>query len=960
MIEQISNRLRRSYRALTTVLLFLAAPPGHAALLKLYAVEAQPLSDALLAFAQQAKLQILFKVQSLPDIEAKPLYGSYSVEQAIEKLLRGTGLSYQLGANGALVITRPPLEPNTENPIPSQGAAPTFAGKRIEEFIVTGIRGSLRQNLAIKRAAGSVTNVITAEDIGKFPDKNVADSLQRMPGISVDRIWGEGRDVNIRGTDKDINRTLMNGQNVASAYWWANDNPSRGFNYSILASELVSSLEVYKSPEADIDEGSIGGTVIVRTRRPLELPSDRFHFTLQQQYSELPDQWDPQVSALYSWKNTEATFGVLAAYNYQSRHLRRDGLEAFPDGQLYSLSDPQGNIEDNVHVPWGMGSAIFQQERVRRTSNLTVQWRPNDHWEWTLNAVQSSMDMDNSNQNYLAVPGGFKLNQQPPAFVSDATILESADGTRSLMAATLENPNTPGAALDAIFRDAFIHTTVVDLDWRYQSNDWSLHGQFGLTRAKGGTDRTRLYRFQGDTRIHYDLASDQVEFQFPDLDPLDATALDQLSSETHEWVRQMDDEEEYVQLDLEKTFDHRWFPSLKMGVKWRDHVIENRRLAGDIDTTHPDWATVRQIGLDEVHRSLSPRLHDESASPGSLRQYAWVDGDLAAQRFDPIFDSSLVVFKNDRNAFYRINEEISAFYVKLNVEHDRWRGNIGLRYVSTEQSSHAFQQEQIVQHHRRYDDWLPSLNIVYEASDTLLFRGGLSRVMARPTFPHLTPSIIIDATDGTASGGNPDLNPFRADQMDIGFEWYFADSAILAMTWFYKDMSTFIFTRRQPEWIDGEWLQVTRPLNAPGADIQGVEVEWQQDLGLGFGVVANYTYTDAKVPSHPGTDSLGLPGNSRDQVNAGVYYEAEPVSLRLSYNYRSDSFGGFSGGTQDVTEAYGQWDFSASVNLTQHLSVVFEGVNLFNEIVYFHTAHGVPQGIYENGRRFLVGIRVSY
>src|SRR6185312_13148082 len=182
---------------------------------------------------------------------------------------------------------------------------------KLEEVLVTGIRNSLRESLDTKRRTDAVVDAITAEDIGKFPDKNVADALQRIPGISVDRIWGEGRDIFVRGTDNTMNRTLMNGQNMASAYWWANDNPSRGFNYDILASELVASLEVYKSPTADMDEGSIGGLVNVRTRRPMELKSFTIQASAEALHSVLGSKTDPQASGLFSWHDDDRRFGAL-------------------------------------------------------------------------------------------------------------------------------------------------------------------------------------------------------------------------------------------------------------------------------------------------------------------------------------------------------------------------------------------------------------------------------------------------------------------------------------------------------------------------------------------------------------------------------------------------------------------------------------------------------------------------
>ena len=211
--------------------------------------------------------------------------------------------------------------------------------KDMEVIQVTGIRKSMAESLYLKKDADSIVDAISAEDVGKFPDKNVADSLQRIPGISVDRTFGEGRDVFVRGTGNGLNRTLMNGQNVASAYWWANDNASRGFNYTMLPSELVSRLKVFKSPQAKLDEGSIGGSVIVHTRRPMELDPIVIQGTVESVYSELPDAVDPQLSGLASWTNEEHSFGVLASYSFQKREVRRDGLEAFPTNSLYSSAD---------------------------------------------------------------------------------------------------------------------------------------------------------------------------------------------------------------------------------------------------------------------------------------------------------------------------------------------------------------------------------------------------------------------------------------------------------------------------------------------------------------------------------------------------------------------------------------------------------------------------------------------
>lgn len=823
-----------------------------------------------------------------------------------------------------------------------------------EELVVTGIRGSLQQALSVKKNSDAIVDAINSEDIGEFPDKNIADSLQRIPGISVDRIWGEGRDIFVRGTNSTMNRTLMNGQNVASAYWWANDNPSRGFNYSILASELVSSLEVYKSPEADIDEGSIGGTVIVRTRKPLDLNAGTLNFSAESVYSELPDVWDPQLSALGSWKNDEGTFGVLASINSQKRRVRRDGLEGFADNTLYSVTDQNGVVTNDVYAVWGGGSAIFQQETERLTSNATVQFKPTDSWDLTLNYVKSEMDSDNNNQNYLFMPGGYKLANGDR--VTNPKFISTGDGKKAIVAGTFENPNSGGAAIEPIFREASVESEVLDFDATYTGQDWTVHAQAGTTSAEGGSDRDVGYWFEANTRERVNLGKNTIEIEYLDIDPKDHSALTLLSA--RDWIRKMEDEENYAQVDAERELDWGIITGFKTGIKFRDETITNNRTVGTTDSNHPAWKT---ITMDQVSGGLTPRLHDEAATAGSLTQYAWIDGNKAKQVIDPMFAAGAMTYTYDKKAFYEINEEITAAYIKADFEIAKVHGNVGVRAVETDQTSKAYIDGELGSVARSYNDYLPSLNLIYDVADDVKIRAAISKVMARPTFQDLSANITINATTASASAGNPNIKPFYANQFEAGVEWYFEEGAILSGTFFTKSLDTFVYTRTATEVIDGQNISVTRPHNASdGADINGFEVQLQKELGAGFGMVANYTFTDATVPAVNGGQKLKLPGNSEDQANASVYYENDSVSIRLSYNFRSEAYGGLTSGSQLVTSDYDQWDATADWAITDEVTLFLTGVNLTNEVIYQHTADGIPVGFYENGARYSVGVRAKF
>lgn len=933
-----------------------------------YQIDRQPLTSALTQFAEQSGLQILFRTQGIPTLVVGPLQGNYAPQEALSLLLDNTHLHYRFGAGTAVVIFQqdnsPPVSDKANGAEQNAGNSPDAEAKNsassLEEIWVTGIRGSIQRNLLQKQNANAMVDIITSEDVGKFPDKNIADSLQRIPGVSVDRIWGEGRDINIRGTDKDINRTLMNGQNVASAYWWANDNPSRGFNYTILASELISSLAVYKSPEADIDEGSIGGTVIIYTHKPFDMKSNTLNLAMEEQYSELPDAWDPQLSLLGSWKNTEQTWGLLASFNWQNRSMRRDGLEAFPDNTLYSVVDDQGGLADDVYVIWGGGSAIFQEERARKTNNMTLQWAPNSAWELVFNYVESSLDMTNSNQNFLFMPGGFKLRETPPAIVSHPRYGNTGDGRQTLLGGIVGNPDSPGAALDAIFRDAYLRSAVYDFDANYKNDTWSLHLQAGITAAEGGSQHDRLYRFLGNTREQFSLTRDSIEVQYLDLNPEDAGSLTEFSSESHDWIRKMEDDETYAQVDYQWEPLQGFISAVKAGIKWRDQTIENNRTIGSIDTSHPDWGVLQSIGLDQVSDSLTPELHRQTATQGSLTRFAWADKALLNQVVSPLLDSGLMVYRYDENAFYEIDEQIKAAYLKANFARGGWRGNLGVRVVNTQQTSMSYRDQVMLEAHRGYNDYLPSVNLAYDFNSRLLWRTSLSKVMARPTYQNLSSNIVIDGTNGTASGGTPDLEPFRAKQFDTGFEWYFDKTAILSATYFYKSISTYIYNETHTETINNALLNVTRPYNAEGARISGWELQWQEDFGSGFGWLSNYTYTHARVPSQDQQQILKLPGNSRDQINTSIYYENDQYSLRLSHNYRSTSYGELISGTQDETRAYRQWDLSCSWVINSNINMFAEAINLTNEPIYSRTANEIPQGLYENGRRFALGARLTF
>jgi iron complex outermembrane receptor protein len=843
----------------------------------------------------------------------------------------------------------------TSEAVPAGAAATEPATATVE---VRGIRERLKRNLAEKRDAGNVIDTVTAEEVGKFPDKNVADSLQRVPGISVDRTWGEGRDIFVRGTDKNLNLTQLNGQAVASGYWWKNDSQSRGFNYDILASELVGSIDVYKSPSADLDEGSIGGLVNVKTRKPFQLKSLVIQGSVEETYSELPKKTDPQFSGLLSWTNDQKTFGALLAVSKQKRTMRRDGLENFTDATKYNIVDQNGAVTPGAYASWGGGSAIFRQDRERTTGNLTLQARPNANTDISLNYMNSDMSMDNSNQNYLWEAGGLadaKGNIQ----VTNPKFITTSDGTKALVGGTV-GP-TGGVSFEPIFRQSYIKSEVLDLEGTYDADTWKFHGQAGTTKGSGGSDHDRNFWFVGNTRTTFNIAPDTYEVKYLDINPLDPKALTLQSS--RDWIRRMETKENYAQGDLTIDINNNFFKAVKVGAKVRDTTVQNRRIIGTDGPGNPGW---QSFSLAELSTGPSPLLSQEAATAGSLTQYAWVNDGLAYSKGFPMYDKGMV-YAEAKGEYYKIKEKIYATYARADFATGPWRGDFGARIVKTDQTSEAYQDLSGTGNYvlgsvsRSYTDVLPNLNAVYSVNKDLLVRGAVARVMARNTYSDLSASTEVSGTTNAATAGNPLLKPYHANQAELGAEWYYADASLLSATVFAKKLDTFIYTQTQLENVAGVMRPVTRPYNANnGETVNGLELQWQQAFSSGFGAIVNYTYTDAKTGANANGQKLNVIGNSRNQANLTGFFEKNGYSVRLSYNYRSKSYGALDEGGQDVTSAYGQWDASASWDVTPKVSVYFTAVNIGNEVIRTNTTDGLPVGVYENGARYGVGVKAKF
>ena len=815
----------------------------------------------------------------------------------------------------------------------------------VEVIQVRGIRGSVVKSINTKRYANSIVDAVTSEDIGKFPDQNVAESLQRITGVSMSRNFGEGERISIRGTSENQNRTLLNGQAVGSADWWVDSSASRGFNYTMLPSEIVSGLEVYKSPEADIDEGSIGGTVIVRTRKPLDLDANKIAGSVLMQHSEISGETDPQLAGLYSWKDEDETFGALVSVFRQERNLRRDGIEAWSwSHRDVTLED--GTTIDNVYTPGGGGSAMFTQERIRTGFSLTLQYRPSDNTDVTFNALDSTMEANNANQNFLWLPGYGNSQYTSLNIVEHDKVGKFAQsGTFGL------SPDGNNILDETKIRNSKLKTKSYDLKIEHEGELWSSSYHIGVTEGSGGTQTDRSVGWEGNAVHSFDASNVESIGTNYAKDPADGNnwQLGFLRYDSNDAL----DKEYYAQADFERPVDLAVFSKVKMGVKYRDHKRENIRLRSQT-RTDLNWS------LADYSFAAPSDFLSGVGTNGTLRDYAMTDlaktraaGDALNWQYGLLHDSN-----------FAIKEEIVAGYVKADIDVEGMRGNLGVRLVETQQTTGAYvgpaDAKVWKEEDTSYFDILPSVNLAIDLDEDMLLRFGAARVMTRPDYAAMTNATTYNTETRVGTGGNSKIDPYRATQFDIGYEWYFSEAGIFSAAIFYKDLQSTLGNNTQTEVFDGVPIEISRPINGPSGTLQGLELGFQTEIVDGFGVSANYTYVDGESKDVDGNDIL-IPGISESTFNISTYYEADTFSGRISYNYRT----GYDTGRAwpGYQDAYGQIDASLSYHITQNVTAVFEAVNLTDEHTVSYQEKGVEQaltGVYADGRRFTAGVRFNF
>ena len=905
------------------------------------------------------------------------------------------------------------------------GPGSAFGQEVIEEIVVTGIRKSQRDALNIKRNNVNFVDAISAEDVGKLPDRNIAEALQRVPGIAIQRERGEGDFVSIRGLGPDFVRGTVNGRTYTSGTesydstlnGAAAKTTGRATNFDVLPSEIIDTLEVYKSASAEQVEGGIGGVVNVKTARPMEV-GNTYGGTLRGQYGDFSKETDPAGSGYFSWNNDD-NFGILAALSYSERSIREDLANTWgylPPG-LAPVLDTGGNgMGDRMDFffPSAANPEIFLEGRERVTASATLQWLVTEDTEVTADVLWSERDV--SSDQYGAIfyfapwTGGNSI-------CNGANTDESWDcGGAGL---DFENHTLVSAPLSSGI-DNFTDTRGgrdeslnLGLNIDHQVDAWNFSGDLSWADASGDLMHSRsVASFAADgvvppaqeggkpTAVHTGIRGrsstrDNAVHFIPD-------AADPRLMQPDNWVLQQNE------IIVRDNTDEELALKLDIAYEQPDAAISALKFGGHFRSREKSFDTSKaNSGLGEGRDNpvLATSVADSTMSaPGNF-----LDGtpDWLSPS-DILFPNNPVVFaarganlvpQRIEVETFAAEEDVYALYLQADLRGSvadmELSGNAGVRFVHTELD--IVGQSQKVQLRQsgtirvpeffgpvedfpfsdEYTKLLPSLNLRLDINDELLARFSYSKTLTRPEFTFLAPTFsITNPTNFLASNGNPGLLPYLADNIDLSLEWYFNEASALTAAIFYKQVDDFITDSiaRNVDIAGVTWAEVKRPENQGEAEIFGFEVGYTHALTFlpapfdGLGVILNLTGVDSELKLKTG-DEVPFPGVSDLSINSAIYYDKGPFQVRLAYSWR-DKFLFDPAGIWDnelYVDDYGQLDFSASYEITDNFTTFVDVINLSDEQeLHLSDWSGLaagssrPLSLGQVGRRIGFGVRARF
>ncbi len=780
------------------------------------------------------------------------------------------------------------------------------------EMIVRGQRSGQASAINQQRVADTISSIVSADAIGQFPDQNAAESLQRLPGLSIERDQGEGRFVGIRGIDPNLNNVTINGLNIPSP-----ESGVRSVALDVIPSELIQTLKVSKSVTSDMDADAIGGAVEVKSLSAFDRKTNTASITVQGSQNALRDQTSPKVSGSMTRKVTD-DFGVAAALSWFDRDFGSDNIES--------------NGDDEVEQRY------YAINRERLGAALNFDYRPDFNNQYFLRTLYSEFTDEE-----------FRLAN---TFVFDGEDSEIERGSKDRLETQSILTLTAGG--------------------EHQLDTWQLDWQLGYAKSDEDEPDALYYNFitENDS-IDADLQTRiPVVSQNADAMSLSTYELDEISFEDN----YTKDTETSIKVDITRpvTFgSHKG--EIKLGTKYRSREKDRDSSIfiydGDFDgvdpamfaTNTPDW------GLGDFGPGLDrAAMRSNFNANRSALELAELDSELESNGASYVNEEDIFA------AYLMSSVDINDWRIVAGVRYEKTdfsTNGMRVELIEDEQSDVETVENTPWSNERDYDYLLPSINVRWAVTEKLLVRGAYTQTISRPRFEDVAAFQILEpqtdeddgvfVTEREAEVGNPQLKPYEADNLDLSVEYYPGDIGVLSAGLFYKDIDNFVVYAdvAGTEGWDG-YDEVVQAINGESASIHGVELSWVKAFNNGFLISTNATFSSSDATTFLDGERFEtrLPNQSDRIGNITLGYEGNDVSLRLTAAYKSDNFEEIDGDMLRIEDDHTQLDFMAKYYINDTMNVYFNAININDEPYYHYFDSRNRNAQYEEyGRTFELG-----
>lgn len=826
-----------------------------------------------------------------------------------------------------------------------QQDAPAADAEEVGEVMVTGYRASLQGALEVKRNSELVVDAIAGGDIGALPDVTIAESLVRLPGVNGTRDRGNQSQAALRGLGPRLVLGLVNGREVASS------EPNRNVRWEIYPSEVVSGADVYKAQSADLIAGGVAGTIDIKTVRPLDYDGPSLQVRGGPVYYEAGDDlpgYDPlgfRGSAGFNHMVGD-NFGFNLGVTAQQQKNAYTSFQGWGyNDESINPGNETGDFDNDGTpnpTPWGAQTEIKKLTQDRFGINGAIGWRVGDNFELNVDAMYSKFTIDeDQNQAWYGrndtmgnwANGGewcYDGAGVQPVYDGESVIGGLFDGcffsVTNVIAKYTEDKDLFVAGANAKITSG-PWSTVIDLS----TSNAERENRWAAFRNEVYPDTMEYY--MGDGRKPYLSVSDGAGNIVNPADPAGQPAPESWLPGLSDGPDHLEDELLALRIDLKREFGEEGLLDVQFGVRFSDRekdffrrqqtflpTVTGTLPAGlftnyDIDTF--DVPTILNGDFDDIINAV----------------YGGMPVDL-----DAIVQSSI----------WNVQEDVTEAYGKIRFSATLGdtpvNGNFGLRFVSTKTTSTGFGSLnggalEAVEMSADYTEVLPSLNLTFNLADDRLVRFGVARVISRPPLDELRASRTLNNTTPppTGSGGNPLLQPFVANQLDVSYEWYFKPEALVSLALFHKDVDTHIGYTTDALTIDGITYAMTGPHNGDGGGITGAEFTFQTPFSgifKDFGIYMNYAYVDTGVKEfYPSTDPLPIEGYAQDTATVDLWYGRSGFEARLGYKYHSPFtvIAGWSGNDVRTLGEESILDFSTSYQVNDRFGIRMQINNLTDE-----------------------------